>query len=129
MKAWDTNFLVRHLTEDDPEQLEVVRNELAKLERAGSFVWICSVVVVETAWVLKAYGLEKKQVLKVLARLVDDPRFQFEAGSDLITAIQRSQKAGDLPEHLAALSAVRAQKGKTQTFDNKVKCFPEFEVF
>lgn len=129
MKAWDTNFLVRHLTEDDPEQVRIVRNELAKIERAGSFVWISSVVVVETAWVLKAYGLKKRQVLDVLSRLAEDPRFQFEAGSDLLTAIDRSQKAGDLPEHLAALAAVRFRKSKTQTFDQNVKSFREFEVF
>ena len=129
MKAWDTNFLVRHLTEDNSDQLRVVRKELAKSERAGTFVWISSVVVVETAWVLKAYGLEKSEVLDVLTRLCEDARFQFEAGNDLTTAIDRCRKAGDLPEHLAALSAIRSKKAKTQTFDRAVSSFSEFEVF
>ena len=35
MKAWDTNFLLRHLLEDDAKQLAVVRNELAMVERGG----------------------------------------------------------------------------------------------
>lgn len=129
MKAWDTNFLIRHLTEDDPEQLKVVRSELTKRERSGECIWISSVVLVETAWVLKAYGLQKGQVLDVLTQLFEDGRFQFEAGNDLLTAINRCKTSGDLPEHLAALAAVRNGTSKTQTFDRGVKCFREFEVF
>lgn len=129
MKSWDTNFLVRHLVEDDARQLAIVRKELEKAARMAEPVWISNVVLVETGWVLRGYGLTKVQVLDVLDVLLKDDRFQFEAGSDVGKAISRARSKGDLPEHLSALSAKRAGAVKTQTFDKVVRPFSEFEVF
>jgi len=129
MKAWDTNFLIRHLTEDDEAQLETVRRELRKSERAGKAVWISGIVLIETAWVLKAYGLGKNEVLDTLQALCQDARFQLEGGSDVAAALKNCRIAGDFPEHLAALSGKRAANCKTQTFDQAVANFSDFEVF
>lgn len=129
MKSWDTNFLVRHLAEDDKRQLGIVRKELEQAARRAEPVWISNVVLVETAWVLRGYGLTKKEVLDVLDVLQKDGRFQFEAGSNAAKAIRRARSKGDLPEHLSALSAKVAGAVKTQTFDQAVRLFSEFEVF
>ena len=128
MKAWDTNCLVRHLVEDDPGQLRTVRNELEKSSRSGGRIWLSNVVVMETAWVLQAYGLTKKELLTVVEAVTADDRFQLEGGADVAEAIRRTRRRGDLPEHLTALSAKRAGASKTQTFDRAVRSFPEFEV-
>jgi len=128
VKAWDTNLLIRHLTEDDPARLRVVREELEKARRAGEPVWLADIVMVEAAWVLQGYGLSKKEALDALRAVVSDSRFQTEGGPETREAIGRARRKGDLAEHLIALSAKRAGAEKTQTFDKAVAGFPEFEV-
>jgi len=129
LKAWDTNFLVRHLVEDDIEQLAVVRRELRQAELSGVPVWIADVTIVETFWVLQqVFGLSMKQALECLAALTRDGRFLFQSGEDVSRAIERSNKKGDLPEHLVAFAAKRAGAIKTQTFDRAVRGLSEFEV-
>ena len=76
MKAWDTNVLIRHLTEDDPKQLAIARAELAKAERRNEGIWLTLVIMIETAWVLTAYDLTKAQILKALEAVTQDTRFQ-----------------------------------------------------
>lgn len=129
MKAWDTNFLVRHLTEDDAEQVHVVRKVLEKASLRGETIWIADVTLVETAWVLQhGYGLNAGAVHEVLLRLTEDARFVFQSGNHARAAIERAREQGDLPEHLVALAAKQAGAEKTQTFDRAVRRFPEFEV-
>ncbi len=129
MKAWDTNLLVRHLTEDDAGQLSVVRRELARASKRGEPVWIADITLVETLWVLQhAYGIKENDALSILTRLLDDARFVFQSGGDVRIALQRAKDRGDLPEHLIALAARRAGAEKTQTFDQAVKPFSEFQV-
>lgn len=128
MKAWDTNVLIRHLTEDDPQQLAIARAELNKAQRRGETIWISLVVMVETAWVLSAYDLTRSEILSTLESVAADTRFQIEHGSLLMEAIKRTRKQGDLPEHVAALTAKRSGATKTQTFDKAVKGFSDFEL-
>ncbi len=128
MKSWDTNCLVRHLTEDDAGQLAIVRRELEKASRKGEPIWLSAVALVETAWVLQSYGLRKKEILEVVELVVTDERFRVEGGSDVAEAIARARVKGDLPEHITALASRRAGAAKTQTFDRAVAKFPEFEV-
>lgn len=129
MKAWDTNFLVRHLVEDDPRQLAVVRRELQQAGNAGLPVWLADITLVETFWVLQQVcGLTARQALDSLQAVAEDGRFRMQSGEDVLAAIARSRKKGDLPEHLVALAAKRAGATKTQTFDRAVRDFREFEV-
>jgi predicted nucleic-acid-binding protein len=128
MKAWDTNCLIRHLTEDDQPQLAIVRQELDKASRNGEPIWLSAVTLVETSWVLQSYGLRKKEILDVIESVVDDERFRIEGGSDVAAAIKRTRVRGDLPEHLSALAARRAGATKTQTFDKAVRRFTDFEI-
>jgi predicted nucleic-acid-binding protein len=128
VNAWDTNVLIRHLTEDEPEQLSIARAELAKSQRRGEPIWISLIVLIETAWVLSAYDLNKSEILNVLDSVAADPRFQLEHGSLMTEAIKQSRKKGDLPEHLASLVANRSKIEKTQTFDKALKQFASFEV-
>ena len=128
MKAWDTNVLVRHLTEDDPQQLAIARAELAKAQRRGEPIWLPLVILLETAWVLSAYELTQSEILSTLESVAADGRFHLEHGSLLTEAIQRTRQKGDLPEHLAALVAHRSGAKKMQTFDRAAQRFSDFEV-
>ena len=128
MKAWDTNVLIRHLTEDDPKQLKAARAELAKAQKRGDSIWLSLVVMIEAAWVLLAYELKKAEILHVLESVTADSRFQIEHGSLLGDAIKRARKKGDLPEHVAALVAKKSGSKRTQTFDRALKGFTEFEL-
>jgi len=128
VKAWDTNVLIRHLTEDEPEQLSLARAELAKAARRGEPIWIPLVIMIEASWVLSAYDLKKSEVLDVLESVAADTRFQIEHGSLIVEAIKRSRKKGDLPEHVAALVGKSAGVAKTQSFDKALNRFTDFEV-
>ena len=129
MKAWDTNFLVRHLVEDDARQLAVVRRELQQAQSAGAAIWLSDVTLVETFWVLQqVYGLTIREALGSMHAVAEDARFAFQSGHDFVVAIERSRKKGDLPEHLVALAAKRSGATNTQTFDRAVRGLPEFEV-
>lgn len=121
-------MLIRHLTEDDPAQLKIARAELAKAERRGDRIWLSLLVLVETAWVLSAYGLKKLQILEVLESVIADTRFEIEGGNVLSKAIRRAREKGDLPEHIAALAARASGVVKTQTFDKDVRRFADFEI-
>lgn len=129
MKAWDTNLLIRHLVEDDPLQLKIVRRELELAARRGELVWVADVTLVECFWVLQhAFGLEPKVICEILLTLTEDARFAFQSGADVHLALKRTRIKGDFPEHLISLAARRAGASKTQTFDQAVKRFAEFEV-
>ncbi|MGF1678347.1 MAG: hypothetical protein ACFCUX_04030 [Candidatus Methylacidiphilales bacterium] len=120
---------MRHLAEDDPGQLRVIRKELEQLSSRGRTIWIADVTLVETLWVLQhGFELETRTVIEIMLRLTEDARFTFQSGGDVCLALERSKSRGDLPEHLIALAAKRAGADKTQTFDRAVKMFPEFEV-
>lgn len=129
MKAWDTNLLIRHLVEDDPGQLKVVRRELELAARRGELIWIADVTLVESFWVLQhGYGLDADAVCRILLTLTEDARFAFQSCADVRLALQRTRIKGDLPEHLISLAGRQAGAEKTQTFDRAVKRFAEFEV-
>ena len=79
MAAVDTNVLVRLLVADDPAQ---TRRALAYLE-ARRPLWVSTVVLVETVWVLTAvYGWSKAQILAMLETASQQPGLCFSVGRD-----------------------------------------------
>jgi predicted nucleic-acid-binding protein len=76
MGAVDTNVLVRLLVADDPAQ---TKRATVFLE-ARRPVWISTVVLVETVWVLKTvYGWSKAQILAMLHTATNSQEFAFQA--------------------------------------------------
>ena len=106
MAAADTNVLVRLLIQDDPSQ---TRRAEAFLQ-GGRPLWISTVVLVETSWVLSSvYAWKKAQVLALLQGLSDSPDFVVQAPQAVRAAVDlfRGSKA-DFPECLA-LELARAE--------------------
>jgi predicted nucleic-acid-binding protein len=126
MKAWDSNFLLRHLLEDDAPQLAVVRRELARLEAAGEGVFLPQIVLVEVAWYLRGL-LSRVAVLDTLQELLDDHRFVCERAAAVEDAIRNARRKGDFPDHLIGAAASAALAEPVQTFDKMLKSFPAFE--
>lgn len=76
MAAVDTNVLVRLLVADDLAQ---TRRALAYLE-ARRPLWVSTVVLVETVWVLTAvYGWFKAQILAMLETASNSRDFVFQS--------------------------------------------------
>lgn len=84
MAAIDTNVLVRLLVADDPAQ---TRRALAYLE-ARRPLWVSTVVLVETVWVLTAvYGWSKAQTLAMLETASNSRDFAFQSVEAVRAAI------------------------------------------
>ena len=127
MKSWDTNFLLRHLLEDDAPQLSVVRRHIDACERADTRIFLPQLVLVEAAWYLRSQ-MSPKSVADVLAEVLQDPRFACERAHEVDAAIKATRKKGDFSDHLIAAAANRAKAPPVQTFDRTLKSFPTFEV-
>jgi predicted nucleic-acid-binding protein len=123
MGAVDTNLLVRLLVGDDPAQ---TKRAVAFLE-AHRPVWISTVVLVETVWVLMTvYRWSKAQILAMLHTAANSRDFAFQAVEQVRTAIPlyASSKA-DFPDCLA-LELARAEGHLPfATFDRATAKLPD----
>ena len=128
MKTWDSNFLLRHLLEDDALQLKVVRRELRLAEKRGEQVFLPQLVLAEVAWVLRSL-LSKSDILETLLEILRDTRFACEHAPEVSEAISATRKGGDFPDHLIAASARRSGAAPMQTFDRALSGSRYFEFY
>ena len=127
MKSWDTNFLLRHLLEDDAPKLAVVRRELALAEAGENTIFLPQIVLVEVAWFLRSL-LPRLDVLDTLREVLEDSRFICEKAPTVEEALGKARIKGDFPDQLIAAAARAARAEPVQTFDSALRKFPEFEV-
>lgn len=127
MKAWDSNFLLRHLLEDDAPQLAVVRRELTLAEAAGTAIFLPQIVLVEVAWFLRGL-MPRRDVLDTLREVLDDNRFACERAAAVEEALRKARIKGDFSDHLIAAAACAAGAEPVQTFDTALRKFSEFEI-
>ena len=132
MISWDTTFLIRYLVkEDDPKQTETVYQNLLKEQKKARPVFIASIALCETVWVLRfSYKLEKRSIATVLKHLLDDPNFHFEDSALFQKALELyTSSKGDFSDYLIGLTAKETvQAQATHTFDKALKSCPLFEV-
>jgi predicted nucleic-acid-binding protein len=124
MAAIDTNVVVRLLTADDPEQ---TRNAEALLARGP--LWVSTIVLVETVWVLSAvYGWRKPQLLVMLQRLADSRDFILQDVTIVKAAIATYEhSSADLADCLALELARSHRQLPFATFDTKASRLPGAE--
>lgn len=86
MIAIDTNVLLRYLLQDDAAQSP----KATKLLAGRQPVLITDVVLVETLWTLKGkkYKLPKRDLVTVLAQLMQEPNVVFENSQTVWNALQ-----------------------------------------
>ncbi|SRR5258707_11131302 len=106
MAAVDTNVLVRLLAEDDVVQVRKAESFL----RGNRPLWVCTVVLIETCWVLTSnYKWPKSHLVAALRALQDSSDFVLQAPTAVRAALNVFDTArADFAECLA-LELARAE--------------------
>lgn len=121
MIAFDTNYLVRHIVQDDDEQCGIVASELANEINEERTIRILDLVLMETSWVLETvYKFDRKAWAQVLEELLDDSAFSFDDPGRLRAIIKLYRKGkADFADYLIAGTA-RSEALDLRTFDKKL---------
>jgi len=119
--AFDTNYLVRHIVQDDEEQCGIVASILEEETQEDRSIRIFDLVLIETSWVLQTvYDLNRNAWAEVLEELLDDSAFIFDDPTRLRTAIRMYRKGNaDFADYLILVSA-RSESLELKTFDKKL---------
>ncbi|MEX2382029.1 MAG: type II toxin-antitoxin system VapC family toxin [Opitutales bacterium] len=121
MIAFDTNFLVRHLIQDDPKQCAIVAATIESEADEGRGIMLYDVVLCETLWVLdSAYQANRDDLLVALKALQDEPVFVFENPERVAVASKRFETGrADFSDYL--ILEIGNEKGnELKTFDKKL---------
>jgi predicted nucleic-acid-binding protein len=130
MIGFDTNVLIRYLTQDDPVQsakaTEILERRLT-LKNPG---FVSVVAMVETVWVLdRAYGLTAQEIAKAVERLLQVEVLVIENEEEVFTAmIALKQGRGAFADVLIAELGARVGCSRTLTFDRRAVRLPAFEL-
>ncbi len=121
MIAFDTNYLVRHIVQDDEEQCKIVASVLASESQEERAIRILDLVLLETSWVLQAvYGFDRKAWAQVLEELLEDSAFSFDDPVRLRAIIKLYRKGkADFADYLIVGTA-RSEALELRTFDKKL---------
>jgi predicted nucleic-acid-binding protein len=119
--AFDTNYLIRHIVQDDEEQCAIVASILEQETREDRSIRIFDLVLVETSWVLQAvYDLNREAWAEILEELLEDSAFCFDDPTRLRTAIKMYRKGNaDFADYLI-LGTARTEALELKTFDKKL---------
>ena len=121
MQALDTNVVVRLLVRDDEAQCRQAE-QLYRQAIATGGVWIPSVVIVETAWVLRvAYSFDRPAIATALKRLVRAEGVIAEDEAATLRAIAAFETGpADFSDYLVLDTARRAEALPLWTFDEQL---------
>jgi predicted nucleic-acid-binding protein len=119
--AFDTNYLVRHIVQDDEEQCGIVASILERETQEDRSIRIFDLVLLETSWVLQAvYGLDREAWTEVLGELLEDSAFSFDDPTRLRSVIKIYRKGNaDFADYLI-LGTARSEALELKTFDKKL---------
>jgi predicted nucleic-acid-binding protein len=129
MIGFDTNVIVRYLTQDDPVQspkaTELIERGLT--EEEPGFVSV--VAMAETAWVLqRVYGRTAEEIAAVIERLLAVEVLVVESEQEVFTAmIAVKEGRGSFADALIGALGARAGCSHTVTFDQKALRLTAFE--
>lgn len=125
MIAVDTNVLVRVLLDqtDDPAQQARARAALLRAEAAGEPIFLSSLVVAETAWVLRGVArLSRAEIADLLEGLAQFQIIQFEDRVAVLDGLQALRNGGaGLADVLIRGAALRAGARVLLTFDQDLQ--------
>ena len=120
MIGLDTNVLIRHLTQDDPDQAaraSTLIERRCSVEEPG---YINRVVICEIVWVLeRAYRYDRTVIAACLETLLRTADLRIENERAVWTALTRYQEGCDFVDALIAETNTMAGVAETATFDKK----------
>lgn len=121
MIAFDTNYLVRHIVQDDEKQCSQVASVLASEAKEERAIRILDLVLLETSWVLQAvYGFDRKAWVQIIEELLGDSAFSFDDPFRLRATIKMYRKGkADFADYLIVGTA-RSEALELKTFDKKL---------
>jgi predicted nucleic-acid-binding protein len=116
----DTNVIVRHLTDDDPDQSPRAHAVFGSLSVAAP-AFISLVALVETHWVLRqSYRYSRDVVHRAIAGLLAASDIVIESADAAAAALSLAEDTGaDFSDCLIQVSGARAGCRVTYTFDSK----------
>ncbi len=122
MIAFDTNYLLRHVLDDDPKQSERVRSLIDSAEKENQQILLLDLVMMETCWVLQSVmGFDRADWCHVLQQLLHDPAFCFDDTTRLWNTLDRYQSGkADFDDYLI-LGHAESVGAKLETFDKKLR--------
>lgn len=121
MIAIDTNVLVRHLVNDDPEQAALARSLLGSASRDRP-AFVCREVLVEAVWVLESrYRFERSRVAEALSALLTASGLAIEAADDVAEVAAAYRRGSADFSDLMILAACRRNDALPLfTFDQRL---------
>lgn len=102
MIAFDTNYLLRHLLQDDSGQCEQVARLIEGAITGAEPIHLFDLVLMETCWVLESsFDMSRRQWCEILSKLLLDPAFRFDDSGRLWEALKRyGQGTADFDDYL-----------------------------
>ena len=125
----DTNLLIRHLTQDDPDQAErasAVIEQVCSVEEPG---YINRIVICEIVWVLeRAYRYDRTVIAACIETILRTADLRVENEKAVWTALTAYQQGYDFADVLIGTTNHMAGAGQTYTFDKKAADLPTFKI-
>lgn len=130
MNGLDTNVLIRHLVQDDPQQSALATQFIEGNCTQDSPCFIGPVTLSEVAWVLeRSYKQDRDTIASVLEQLLLVDELVVGDPDTVWQAIRDYQKSNaDFPDHLSARLNLAAECETTVTFDKKAGSQPGFTL-
>ena len=127
MAALDTNVLVRHLVHDDAPQVAAARALFEQAATQGNVLFVALTVALELEWVLRSrYRLDKTEILRAFAALLESRELQFQAEPVLEQALDLYQAHNaDFAECMHLAACLAEGHAPLMTFDRKACRLPD----
>lgn len=127
MIGLDTNVLIRHLTQDEPDQArqasELIQ-DACSLEEPG---YINRVVICEVVWVLeRAYRYERSVIASCIETILRTADLRVENEKAVWATLSRYQEGYDFADALIGETNLLAGVRETHTFDKQAARLPTF---
>ena len=122
MIAFDTNYVVRLLIQDDPDQCAEVSATMRMESENGRNIILYDIVLCETLWVLgSAYQASREELLTALKALRNEPVFTFENLGLIEAALKRFEVSRTDFADCLILEIGKQNGHELKTFDKKLK--------
>lgn len=130
MRGVDTNVLVRFLTGDDPEQVEIVKDLFARGEAEHQRFNVSSIVLCELVWVLRSqYRLRRGEICSMLDSLFEAGVLEIQEKDLARRALEEFKKGpADFADYLIGWHNRRAGCLDTLTFDGDLEGNSRFTI-
>ena len=128
MISFDTNLLVRLVTEDDPEQFAAANQCLLHCKENDEPCLIKIPVLCELLWVVsRLYGASRYDMALVVETLLDDDLFVVEDAESVTEALRRFRTGeADFADYLIGVNSTALGASTTLTFDVALRQEPGF---